>query len=172
MWSLCATLTLWRGAESLLLLESPRLFPNGFAAPMDLQNHLVQLPGQEWLRSPPAVLWSHSATLTFWSGADAILSLETLECCPNGFLAAMGRQSRLVKPPGQEWRRSPPAAYGRTGLLWPVGVAPPPSFIFPHSTAVFTVLSFYASRNSSSKSFPGMIGVGVLWLSSGRTGRH
>ena len=49
-WSLWATLTLWKGTDSMLPLEPLRRYSNGFAVPMDLHGHLVQPPGPKWLQ--------------------------------------------------------------------------------------------------------------------------
>jgi hypothetical protein len=50
--SQCATLTLWRGADSMFPLETLRRVPNGFAVPMDLQSRSPRPSGQEWLPAP------------------------------------------------------------------------------------------------------------------------
>jgi len=47
-WSHRATLTLWRGADSILPLELLKCFPNGLAVPMDLEGRFPKPPGQEW----------------------------------------------------------------------------------------------------------------------------
>ena len=52
VWSQCATLTLQRGADSILPLETLERFPNGLATPVDLQSHFSKSPGQEWRMAP------------------------------------------------------------------------------------------------------------------------
>ena len=103
VWSQCATLTLWRGADSMFPLETLRRFPNGFAVPMDLQSRSPRPSGQEWLPAPSSCRWSLWATLTLWRGADSKLLPEPFSRYSNGFSLLMGVYSRLAQLPGPKW---------------------------------------------------------------------
>ena len=52
IWSQWATLTLWRGANSILPLQPLERLPNNLATPMDLQRRLPKPPGQKWRLAP------------------------------------------------------------------------------------------------------------------------
>jgi hypothetical protein len=95
VWSQCATLTLWSGADSILPLELLERFPNGLATPLGLLSRFLKPPGQECRLCPPAVVWSHWATLTLWSGTDSNFPLETARTLSKWLWASNGP----LKPP-------------------------------------------------------------------------
>ena len=93
--------------------------------------HLVQPPGPKWLHmtkmASTSLPLSYGLPGRLWPFGLA----PTLACLLNhwdvdrmALWLQWTAQSHLVKPPGQEWRRRPPAHDGRAVLIQPVGVAP------------------------------------------------
>ena len=92
---------LWDGRTGVFF--TPKLLTRCSPSPPDFQ--ALQAKNGVW--HPPAVVWSHWATLTLWSGSDSILPLLPLERFPNDLATPMDLQRRLPKPPGQDWRLAP-----------------------------------------------------------------
>jgi hypothetical protein len=99
-------MTLWSGANSILPLVPLQRLTTWWLQ-WTFFDAFQGLPVKNGVWRPPAVEWSHWATLTLWSGADSILPLLRLQRIPNDFGTPMDLQSRFPKPPGQEWRLAP-----------------------------------------------------------------
>ena len=172
-WSHYATLTLVSGAShffpfygSNAILKALPSCTNSRVASRDLF-----VKNGVW--RPPAVVWSHWATLTLLSAAGSILPLDTLSRFPSCYVPSINRKSRIPKPPFPKWRRCSFAvarSHWATRTLCSVAVS-----IIPLETARTLskwVRGSNGSRKPTLKSFPVKNGVGVIQLSYGRTGRR
>jgi len=123
-WSQCATLTLWRGADSMLPLNCSDAIPVASRLQWMSKDALLDLPGKNGFRRLSAVV-GHWATVTLWRGADSMFPPEPFSRYSNCFALSMDVHSHLVQPPGPKWLHmsrmastSLPLSYGPVKGPW------------------------------------------------------
>ena len=100
---------------SILPHVSLKSCPNSLSSPFDHDSLFKKPPALECRLFPPASSGRTGRRRPFVASLFSFFLLLILTSIPNSLFSSMDLDSLFKKPPGQEWRRCPPAVVGRSG---------------------------------------------------------